>query len=52
MADERQEGLNNEDYNEKSGAHSIMTYLGDVSKLQEGTYKWNGSSWVCTTCKK
>lgn len=49
LADEKQEGV--DDYHEKEGKHSIMTFLGDISKLQEGTYKWDGTSWVCTTCK-
>lgn len=29
-----------------SSAHSIMTFFNDISKLAEGTYKWNGTSWV------
>ncbi len=54
LADERQGGLNDSDYHEDStqSAHSIMTYFGDINSLQEGTYKWNGTSWECTTCKK
>jgi len=49
MADEKQDGV--DDYHEKKGAHSIMTFFDDLSKLQEGTYIWNGSSFICTTCK-
>lgn len=26
--------------------HSIMTFFNDVSKLSEGTYKWDGKAWV------
>lgn len=54
LADERQEGLNDSNYHEDStqSAHSIMTYFNDINSLQEGTYKWNGTSWECTTCKK
>ncbi|MCD0465039.1 DUF6443 domain-containing protein [Flavobacterium sp. ENC] len=29
-----------------SNDHSIMTFFNDISKLAEGTYKWNGNSWV------
>jgi hypothetical protein len=54
LADERQEGLNDSNYHENSTqtAHSIKTFIGNITSLQEGTYKWNGSSWECTTCKK
>lgn len=32
--------------------HSISTFRSDVSKLKEGTYKWNGKKWKCTSCKE
>lgn len=34
----------------QSTDHSIQTFFNDISRLQEGSYKWNGKSWVCTTC--
>lgn len=34
----------------QSTEHSIQTFFNDISSLQEGNYKWNGKSWVCTTC--
>lgn len=38
-----------EDTNE--AAHGIAYFFNNINNLQEGTYKWNGSSWECTTCK-
>jgi RHS repeat-associated protein len=29
-----------------SSDHSIFTFIADISQLEEGTYKWNGSKWV------
>jgi hypothetical protein len=26
--------------------HSIFTFFNDISKLEEGTYKWDGDKWV------
>ena len=49
LAEEKQKGV--DDYTESKGAHSISSFIGNINNLKEGTYKWNGSSWVCTTCK-
>ena len=53
LANERQKGLNDNNYYEdsKEAAHSIFTFFNDVQKLQQGTYEWNGSSWICKNCK-
>lgn len=51
LAEQRQGGLNYEDYYESYGDHSIFSFFPDISNLQEGTYNWNGEEWVCTTCK-
>lgn len=52
LAEDRQEGLSDDNYYESNGDHSIFTFTQDISKLEQGIYKWNGSEWVCTTCKK
>lgn len=26
--------------------HSIFSFFNDINKLEEGTYKWDGSKWV------
>ena len=52
LAEDRQEGLNDENYYESNGEHSIFTFVKDINNLEEGTYKWNGKEWICTTCKK
>ena len=31
--------------------HGIGTFLNNVTNLREGTYTWNGSQWICQTCK-
>lgn len=51
IANEKQKDVDEyyEDKTEK--AHSITSFFNDISKLQEGTYQWNGSEWKCTTCK-
>jgi RHS repeat-associated protein len=51
LANNQQDGA--DEYHEDSGeaAHSIFTFLNNVQNLQEGTYKWNGTEWKCTTCK-
>jgi RHS repeat-associated protein len=49
LAEEKQDGVDS--YKSKPGAHSVLTFFSNIGNLQEGTYKWNGSSWVCTTCK-
>ena len=32
-------------------SHFISSFTKDISRLKEGTYKWNGSSWVCQDCQ-
>ena len=51
LANEKENGADEYTEGKNDAAHSIFTFLGNVSSLQEGTYKWNGSSWECTTCK-
>ena len=55
IADEQQQGVknsnpngDNNDYIESPTEknHSITTFFGDISKMEEGTYKWNGTQWV------
>jgi RHS repeat-associated protein len=48
LAEDKQEGV--DDYTESNGVHSITSFFSNISSLQEGTYKWNGTSWICTTC--
>jgi RHS repeat-associated protein len=50
LANEKQKGVDYYREDEESG-HSIFLFLNDINNLQEGTYKWNGSSWECVTCK-
>jgi RHS repeat-associated protein len=40
-ADEREKGDYEYNENENKSSHSILSFLDDISKLQEGTYKWN-----------
>ncbi|WP_443946614.1 hypothetical protein ACJVDH_05780 [Pedobacter sp. AW1-32] len=48
LANERQKGISDSNYYEDSreASHSIFTFFNDISKLSEGTYKWNGNGWV------
>jgi hypothetical protein len=39
----------NED--EQKSKHGINTLFSNISNLQEGSYKWNGSNWDCINCK-
>ncbi|TXD64176.1 RHS repeat-associated core domain-containing protein [Polaribacter glomeratus] len=50
LADQQQEGAD-ESFTTK-GKHSIFSFVSNISNLQEGTYKWNGTDWECTSCKK
>ncbi len=52
LANEAIHGADNFPIEDKhEAAHGINTFLKDVSKLKEGSYKWNGSAWICITCK-
>ena len=49
LANEEEQGLSTRDIYTNSGTstdHSIFTFFGDISKLSEGTYKWDGKNWV------
>lgn len=53
LANEQEKGISDKDTYTNTGSstdHSVLTFLNDISKLQEGTYRWNGSSWACTNC--
>ena len=53
LADQIQSGAEELTENAEKSSHSIITFLDNVSDLQEGTYVWNEQKkqWVCTTCK-
>lgn len=49
LANEEQQGIDQNDVHTNTGSstdHSIFTFLNDISKLQEGTYTWDGEKWV------
>ncbi|QEH44102.1 hypothetical protein FW415_18210 [Chitinophaga sp. XS-30] len=49
LANETQKGMGEGDVSTNTGTstdHSIFTFLNEVSKLSEGTYKWDGNKWV------
>lgn len=49
LANEEEEGISKENLITNSGTstdHSILTFFNDISTLEEGTYKWNGKTWV------
>jgi hypothetical protein len=48
LANDRQLNLLDENYfeDENLGSHFIGTFLNDISKLHEGTYKWDGNEWI------
>lgn len=53
LANEKEKGISDKDTYINTGSstdHFIDTFFKDISKLQEGTYEWNGSSWECTDC--
>ena len=52
LANQRDEYADEVYPDESKKSHSIITFLSDVSKLKEGTYKWNGKKWECTSCKE
>jgi RHS repeat-associated protein len=43
-ADEMEKGEYEYFENEKKSSHSILSFFDDISKLQEGTYKWNDTT--------
>ena len=46
LANEQQKGLKNYYNDKKQGSHMITTFFNDISKLKEGTYIWDGDSWI------
>lgn len=54
MANQRENGVDDNHYKENTNhtGHSISLFFQNISQLQEGTYTWNGSSWVRQTCSK
>ena len=54
LANQKEEGADDIQNDEKKSSHFINTFAGDISQLQEGTYEWNKDKeeWVCTSCKK
>ena len=55
LANEQEQGISDKNTFTNTGSstdHSILTFVNDISKLQEGTYKWNGNKWICTTCNQ
>lgn len=48
LANQRQKNLPDEDYHDdkNKGNHSVMSFFNDISKLEEGTYIWDGNNWV------
>ncbi|NIF07384.1 RHS repeat-associated core domain-containing protein, partial [Chryseobacterium sp. Tr-659] len=52
LANEVENGLpmGNHTENTSDAAHSIMSFFGNISQLQQGTYEWNGGNWICTSC--
>lgn len=49
LANEKEQGIDEKNVIINSGSstdHSILTFLNDISSLQEGTYKWDGKNFV------
>ncbi|MBN3584878.1 RHS repeat-associated core domain-containing protein, partial [Algoriphagus aestuarii] len=53
IADQVDENADQVYKDENQSSHSIASFVNDISKLKEGTYKWNAKteSWECTNCK-
>ncbi len=54
LANERQEGIEDEDYHEdeSKGSHDITSFFGNVFLLKEGTYVYRNGAWVFEEIKK
>ena len=46
IANQKQKGLENYYNDKQQGSHAITSFFNDISKLKEGTYIWNGSTWI------
>jgi len=49
LANQDEQGLDKENIytnTNNSVDHSILTFFNDISRLQEGTYKWDGKEWI------
>lgn len=46
LGNQIQSGVDYYHEDKKESAHSISTFFNDISKLKEGSYKWDGSQWV------
>jgi hypothetical protein len=51
LANQRQQGVDEQNDDENESSHSISTFINNISQLKEGIYKWNGEDWECTNCK-
>jgi hypothetical protein len=51
LANDEQKGADYYREDENESGHSIFLFFNDIQNLQEGTYEWNGKTWVCVTCK-
>lgn len=54
LANEEQEGADDETDNENKSSHFISTFQGNIKDLKQGTYVWDKKKqeWTCTNCKK
>ena len=47
LANEKESGAEQvKPANNESSDHNVMSFISNVSKLSEGTYKWDGKNWV------
>ncbi len=46
LANKRQDGLQEYYEDPNSASHLIITFINEIRFLKEGTYVWNGSTWV------
>ena len=52
LANEKVDGVDSFQESETEAAHGISSFQKEINSLPEGTYKWNGSKWVCQDCKQ
>ncbi|MCB9303636.1 MAG: hypothetical protein H6566_23610 [Lewinellaceae bacterium] len=52
LANQTQEGAEDVQEDEGQSSHSILSFFGDINKLKEGTYIWNGQKWELQDDKK
>jgi len=49
LANEDEQGLEQDDIKTNTGTstdHSVTKFFNDINELEEGTYVWNGSTWI------